>query len=928
MGKHQIIYTSCRRGRDGGNDGQQIYSYDAAFREKESDKIKRLFTYQVPNLPSGVVMTKEIAKTMPQEYSYQILEENLCAFTQNTYLGKDYMGEAGRYGNHLSHVILSDIKEIENYPCEYYGSTTLRSNMSYEEVNNPNPPDYLPEPILETGDVIQIETIIEFLNEEDRMELYKQMLHAILIFPTEKKRLILCDKPEQIILWIAALEYALPLELAKTINFTTYEYDPELSAAQICGVISSGTKYQAQIYRENEKHFVFDLFCKITPTFQLNSEFFDFIETAMSFSYESLQDFHCFLMENYTYREVGEGLYQAYILYILCLDGIENIERETFGQAIIFQEKYIKQEKKFVLADKLLSETEYIITLEHEYILKILSYLLSLYEEITEKNQKIIKDIIIKYIFILYNNPEIKEKEFYEIYNTIDELGKKISLNLAAELMKQENRKYFIQTEKQEMYVWKLCFIIKVLCDYIKTTQIEIEDLYKEQPIGAVYSEFIKAAYYTNKETGNLVVKHILDKLEDNWKYITYMVLMIEQYIFSFSLPAIEIKPIWNYFYNIIIEKQKVHRKDVLNLLFKYNKYEQVYELYQIYIKKIIDFKEAKELYYEYKNEWFIKNPDFETLYLPAIIEEYLNVIFYYFKNNKSTENEKKLETETEKKEETQKKQEIAKESEKEKRLKTEKKLEIEKQKELLNEIEEMFHIILDHDIDTKYLIMLLSIMTESMSLVKLDTKDIQILEKSFDYFYKKKKQIISGKLLLFIVRAKAEYINNKKSVMTFLEMVSEISGAEGVSLRQLQRKEAYLYMEQILEPIILFSETMEDIKTLYFIFRFSKEQSNDYFELCAKGYFEQWEKIKNYKKFSEFLIFLFEEGDTKDWNMVCELLSKLNKTKLEEFNQRIERYFTKEKKYQKKWNELYETAVTKSSLLKNITSIFKKKKE
>ena len=44
MSVHQIIYTSCMRGIDGVNDGQQVYSYDAGFQGAGSDEVKSLFT--------------------------------------------------------------------------------------------------------------------------------------------------------------------------------------------------------------------------------------------------------------------------------------------------------------------------------------------------------------------------------------------------------------------------------------------------------------------------------------------------------------------------------------------------------------------------------------------------------------------------------------------------------------------------------------------------------------------------------------------------------------------------------------------------------------------------------------------------------------------------------------------------------------------
>lgn len=138
MSLHQIIYTSCMRGINGVNDGQQIFSYDASFKDANNDEVKSLFSYQPPVLEPGVIMTEEIALTLPKSYTYRKLDNGACALALNTYLGRDYMGSAGRFGNHLSHVVLADESDLHNYPCEFYGSSLLRDHMEFEEVNNPN----------------------------------------------------------------------------------------------------------------------------------------------------------------------------------------------------------------------------------------------------------------------------------------------------------------------------------------------------------------------------------------------------------------------------------------------------------------------------------------------------------------------------------------------------------------------------------------------------------------------------------------------------------------------------------------------------------------------------------------------------------------------------------------------------------------------
>ena len=241
MSVHQIIYTSCMRGINSVNDGQQVFSYDAQFKDYNNDDVKSLFSYQPPALEPGVVMTEEIAATLPRAFIYRNFEDGRCAISLNTYLGRDYMGSAGRFGNHLSHVVVADKIDMVNYPCEFYGSSVLRERMEFEEVNNPNPPEFLPVPSLKKGYAVDAESVLEFLGIGERLEIYKNMLYAMLAFERERKRVIICDAAENIIMWIAALEYAVPLKNALNINFTTYEFDPALSAAQICGVVKKGT---------------------------------------------------------------------------------------------------------------------------------------------------------------------------------------------------------------------------------------------------------------------------------------------------------------------------------------------------------------------------------------------------------------------------------------------------------------------------------------------------------------------------------------------------------------------------------------------------------------------------------------------------------------------------------------------------------------
>ena len=310
------------RGIKGVNDGQQVFSYDSQFTDSDNDEVKSLYSYKPPELEPGVRMSEEIALTLPKSFIFRRFEDGRCSISLSTYLGRDYMGSAGRFGNHLSHVIITDENDFTSYPCEYYGGSALRDHMEFDEVNNPNPPAFLPTPVLEKGYTVDVDSVIDFLSIGDRLEVYKNMLFAMLSFEKDKKRVVICDEQENIIMWIAALEYALPLKIALKINFTTYEYDPSLSASQICGVVPSGTRYTDESFRLNH---VFDFFQNKYAEFSKDDDFYDFIDTAFSLSFDSIQDFHSFILNGYSYEGADENWYSAYALYSKMADGIIGI---------------------------------------------------------------------------------------------------------------------------------------------------------------------------------------------------------------------------------------------------------------------------------------------------------------------------------------------------------------------------------------------------------------------------------------------------------------------------------------------------------------------------------------------------------------------------------------------------------------------------
>ena len=572
MSVHQIIYTSCMRGINGINDGQQIFSYDNQFKDYNNDDIKSLFSYQPPALESGVIMTEEIAATLPQSFIFRKLEKGKCALSLSTYLGRDYMGSAGRFGNHLSHVVVADEMDFMNYPCEFYGGSLLRRYMEFEEVNNPNPPDFLPTPILEKGYIIDVDTVLEFLSIGDRLDIYKNMLCAMLAFEKERKRIVICDIPENIIIWIAALEYAVPLKMALDINFTTYEFDPSLSASQICGVVKSGTRYTTESKRQ---HFVFDLYQNDCVEFDKDSEFYDFIDTAFSLSFESIQDFHTFLVEGYICERANEELYSAYVLYSLLSDGLASVTKEKLKSALSFAEKYAKSLERVRIAKNVLTQYEEILKMDKWMFLAIMNYLFSVKDRLDKEEQTVIESVIVDRIFREFLNSENTEDIFLSFYNNTKQMCIQHEFSLVTGLMQESNQEKLLVIMQSEVRTWKIAFLIKVISMYTKEHYISCDELILDKPLGDIYYGIIMAAYSQNSQNGFFLVTCILNEFANDGAYLTNMMLNVEGMLLDLPNGEKEAEKLWKYYRQMISLKQREELAVSYHILGCYERYEQ-----------------------------------------------------------------------------------------------------------------------------------------------------------------------------------------------------------------------------------------------------------------------------------------------------------------------------------------------------------------
>jgi hypothetical protein len=434
MGKHQIIYTSCKRGIDRINDGQQVYSYDALFHDSHSPEICGLFSYTPP--VSSAEMTDDLAKTMPQAFMYRRLRNGSGAVVLNTYIGRDYAGPHTRFGNHLSHVIICDETSLGFYPCELYKSELLKNNMTPDEVNNPNKPAFLPTPTIIPGNIINIESVVTFLSVSGRIDIYKKMLSTLLSCFCSSKRLLILDQEENIIFWIAALQYAFPLRLALSMSFTTYDFNPSRSIYNVCGIVPlQNTDKECFV-----DHHFFDLLnnsIPITAVNPLTEKFCSFIEKGLISSDQFLRDYHSFVSTMLTHISIDQAYFNSFLLFQLYTNGYSAISQSEFVNAT----QYIKcnnmdlEIPQFI--EKLLEERNAIAILrDHAYSIEIIRFIVKNAKLLLEEQKS-----KVQYLLIKRSTTALSDSEIEDLFClVIDELSKRtdmlnIRVNFACEYM-------------------------------------------------------------------------------------------------------------------------------------------------------------------------------------------------------------------------------------------------------------------------------------------------------------------------------------------------------------------------------------------------------------------------------------------------------------------------------------------------------------
>ena len=327
----QSIYTYCFKDYDSGNRGWGFYSFSdgmAAYfhRAPELQTMADGRNYCVPSNSEVwkvnpitdydrdiVQEAQSIAQYHPQRFSYQKLEishEETAVFVFGKNLGREIVSE-GRAGNKLVYTLVGSMREVLDYPCFYGDNAFFQNKLTRSYFVNGNRDSRaaaLPPVSLIAGKRVTRESVHAFLQADpNRTEYLASLFYALLQERSGGNRpILICDKKENIIFWIAAVTLLFPLEIAKNISFNTYDGLGETSVPQIpaqmalCGVYSPtvngapeshATNYDAGAFQNRKDVVLFDLECLLLPTIKTDA-FLPVIRAFCQGDEKLLQEYH------------------------------------------------------------------------------------------------------------------------------------------------------------------------------------------------------------------------------------------------------------------------------------------------------------------------------------------------------------------------------------------------------------------------------------------------------------------------------------------------------------------------------------------------------------------------------------------------------------------------------------------------------------
>ena len=479
MKAHQIIYTSCRRGISGSSSGFQVWSCDEELFKSgkvDSPRYQSYFPFETPKKPSI------------SAFGFRNVPDVGDVYCLNTRLKHDYAGEGTRAGNLLNHSICIEEQESSFYPAEVYGVSLFRTEMQDSEVNTPESPPFLPQLDVFGAGVITLEKISEWVLDGDRLEVLKMMFASLFEVCSNGKKLVVVDDESNVIRWIAALCYFLPLSLAKQISFLTYSDQADKGPAVIVG---TGKEALSNIpsYSINSL-IVFDILSNNVPKYEVGGAYIEFIE-SIELVPENIEKFTQFAENNF---DLGFSLVDfdnAFSLYMLL-----NLEVADWSESAVHSglQYAAESENAFLrrsLIETILNRRTEIQSVNAEEYYDILEFLINCWQDLTSDEREYVKDVAVQNLLAILQNSRCDDASFIEDFKRITASCADVGLNIFDIIGNEENSTRLFCNPSIVINDQILNALALALTEYLLKNNIEVQLIAFDEFYGRLYKKII-----------------------------------------------------------------------------------------------------------------------------------------------------------------------------------------------------------------------------------------------------------------------------------------------------------------------------------------------------------------------------------------------------------------------------------------------------
>lgn len=518
MDAHQLIYTSCKTGINAGGTGFQVYSCDEALYDRgfsRGTEYQRLLVIGTP---------KETGKPA---FGYAHVEDLGDVFNLNTRLQFDYAGEGTRANsNVLDHALVIDDPGCNCYPTELYGISVLRTEMEFAEVNMSTPPAKLPLVHVEPAGKVNFDKVTLWLTEgsSERLEVFESMLYEFFMAREENKCFVIIDDPANAIWWIAALEYCLPLKLAKSICFSTYADVPGSGMENVVISTSEAIENNVAPFMRSSLA-VFDV-AQQSGQIPPSSLFIDFVDEVFQLNPGALSTFASFTNTNFDLGFDLTAFNDVTVLNRLLSSPVQTWNGEQIFTALNRVEKQGMPAIRARVARHIVQSFSLLPSLDSNVYMVLLGYLIRQWDSLDPKERVTVRAIVVDVIASSLRELNVSPEEFGQRIDGLVTSCAEVGLDVFDSLSDDEHRMLVYKAAENSFD--KLRVLVLSMIDYIVKRNVPPQVLISGGAFATLCSDVMCLYTMHSPQAIGAVSSAIFGRCNGRFDYVSSMAIALE----------------------------------------------------------------------------------------------------------------------------------------------------------------------------------------------------------------------------------------------------------------------------------------------------------------------------------------------------------------------------------------------------------------